>query len=51
MGEQKFVRMVMVTCSNDDPGLTLVLNTKYQGSWAPGVRQEDFFTFSLYKPM
>ena len=29
----------------------VMLNTNYQGSWPPGFRQEDFFTFSLYKPM
>ena len=29
----------------------VMLNTNYQGSWPRGFRQEDFFTFSLYKPM
>ena len=29
----------------------MMLHTKYQGSRPCGFRQEDFFTFSLYKPM
>ena len=29
----------------------MLLHTKYQGSWPGGFGQEDFFTFSLYKPM
>ena len=28
-----------------------MIHTKYQGSSPRGFRQEDFFTFSLYKPM
>ena len=28
-----------------------MLHTKYQGSKPYGFRQEDFFIFSLYKPM
>ena len=29
----------------------VMLHTNYQGSRLCGFRQEDFFTFSLYKPM
>ena len=29
----------------------MMLHTKYQGSKPCGFRQEDFFMFSLYRPM
>ena len=29
----------------------MMLHTKYQGSLPCGFRQEEFFMFSLYKPM
>ena len=29
----------------------VMLHTKYQGAMPKGFRQEDFFIFSLYKPM
>ena len=29
----------------------VMLHTKYQGFRPHGFRQEDFFTFSLYKPI
>ena len=33
------------------PLVLVMLHTKYQSSMPCGFRQEDFFMFSLYKPM